>query len=66
MNSGQPSRLLQWGTLFFGTMGLALFGHGLYRFLTRGHNYWLLLIAALGLGLFLFCLLVKQEVLRKK
>ena len=66
MNPGQPSRLLQCGILFFGTMGLAFFGHGLYRFLARGNNQALLLIAALGLGLFLFCLLVRHEVGRKK
>lgn len=66
MNAYSPSRLLRFGTLFFGTMGLGFFGHGLYRYFSRGYNPWLLLVAALGLGLFLFCLLVKHEVQRKR
>jgi hypothetical protein len=66
MNSHQPSGLLKVGVLFFGTAGLGFFAHGVYRFFARGQNYWLLLVAGLGLALFFFCLLVKREVLREK
>jgi len=66
MKVDRQNRLLRFGILFFGTFGLGLFGHGTYRFFTRGNNPWLLLVAGIGLCLFAFCWLVKVQFQNKR
>ena len=65
MNDWMASRLIGVGVVFFGTLGLGLCAHGIYQFIRYDHNYWLLLIATLGLSLFGFCWLVGRQLRQK-